>query len=90
MNEIELIRRAKNVTRNAALGLYALSIVAAFIFVQFGYPGEVMNYIISNFIAASIAMLVAHFLLLFIYRSKKDQMKKTVKEPEEIDEESDT
>lgn len=90
MNEIELIRRAKNVTRDAAIGLYAISIVATFIFVQFEYPDEAINYIISNFIAASIAMLIAHILLQFIYRSKKDQIKKTVKEPEEIDEEFDT
>lgn len=90
MNEIELIRLAKKVTRDAALGLYAISILAAFIFVQIGYPDGAIIDIITNSIAGSIVMLVIHILLQFIYTFEKDQMKKTVKEPEEIDEEFDT
>lgn len=93
MNEtyaVYVIRLAKEATRDAALGLYAISILAAFILVQIGYPDGAMIDIITNFMAGSIVMLVVHILLQFIYTFEKDQMKKTVKEPEEIDEESDT
>lgn len=87
---IDVIRLAKDVTKDAALGLFAISIGITFIFVLVSSPDEIMIDVISSIITGSILMLIAHIILQVLYRSAKDNVGETVKEPEEIDEESDT
>lgn len=93
MNEtyaVYVIRLAKEATRGAALGLFATSVIMAFIFVLATYPDEIVIDVISNIMTGSILMLIAHIILQVLYRSAKDKVEETTKEPEEIDEESDT
>lgn len=87
---MDIIRLAKDVTKDAALGLFAISIGITFIFVLVSSPDEIMIDVISSIITGSILMLIAHIILQVLYRSAKEEVEKTAKEPKEIDEESDT
>lgn len=87
---IDTIRMAKNVTRTAALGLWAISVGVTFIYALTTSPEEKVIELISSFISGAIVMLAAYVSLLFIYRFAKDQEKETAEDPKKINEESDT
>ena len=87
---IDTIRIAKNATRAAALGLWAISIGVAFIYTLTTSPEEEVIDLISNFITGAILALAAYVSLLFLYIFAKNQEKETAGESEKIDEESDT
>lgn len=87
---IDTIRMAKNITRTAALGLWAISVGVAFIYALTTSPEEKVIELISSIISGAIVMLAAYVSLLVLYRFAKDQEKETAKDPEKINEESDT
>lgn len=80
---IDIIRLAKNVTRNAALGLWGISVGVAFLFVLTTSPEEKVIDLISSIMSGAIVMLAAYVSLLFLYTYAKNQKDETVKEPEE-------
>lgn len=86
---IDAIRLAKNATRTATLGLFTISVVAAFMLTLAKSPEAETIDFISNIIFGATIMLTVHLFLLMVYRSAKKQVEETVKEPE-INEESDT
>lgn len=87
---IDIIKLAKNATRGAALGLFGISVGVAFIFILTTSPEEDVIDLISSIMTGAIIMLAAHVSLHLLYKFAKDQERETVKEPEEIKEESDT
>ena len=87
---IDIIRMAKNITRTATLGLWAISVGVAFIYALTTSPEEEVIELISSIITGAIVMLVAYVSLLFLYRFAKDQVKETAEDPEKINEEFDT
>ena len=87
---IDTIRMAKNITRTAALGLWAISVGAAFIYTLTTSPEEEVIEFISSIISGAIVMLAAYVSLLVLYRFAKDQEKETAEDPEKINEEFDT
>ena len=88
-DKIDIIRM-KNIMRTTTLGLFAISIVAAFMFTLANSPEAEATEFISNIISVAIVTLVAYALLHILCRSAKDQEKETAEEPEKINEESDT
>lgn len=80
---IDIIKLAKNVTRNAALGLWGISVGVAFIFVLTTSPEEKVIDLISSIMSGVFAMWIAYVSLLFIYIYAKNQKEETVKESEE-------
>lgn len=87
---MNIIRLAKNITKNATLGLYAISIGLVIVFVMTASQYDVVIEIASYTISFSIYMMLVHILMqILFYRSAKDQKKETVEEPKKY-EESDT
>lgn len=87
---MNIIRLAKNITRNATLGLYAISIGLVIVFVYIAPQYDVIIEIASYILSISIYMMLVHILMqILFYRSAKDQKKETVEEPKKYDE-SDT
>lgn len=88
-NAIDITRLAKNVTRNAALGLWGISVGVAFIFVLTTSPEEKVIDLISSIMSGAIMMLAAYVSLLFLHIYAKNQKEETVKESEENKDDND-
>ena len=86
---IDAIRLVKNATSTATLGLFTISVVAAFMLTLAKTPEAETIDFISSIISGAITMLVMHLFLLMVYRYAKKQVEETTKEAE-INEESDT
>lgn len=87
---MNIIRLAKNITKNATLGLYAISIGLVIFFVMTASQYDVIIEIASYILSISIYMMLVHMLMqILFYRTAKNQKKETVEEPKKH-EESDT
>ena len=84
---MNIIRLAKNITRNATLGSYAISIGLVIVFVMTASQYDVIIEIASYIMSISIYMMIVHILMqILFYRSAKDQKKETVEEPKKHEE----
>lgn len=87
---MNIIRLAKNITKNATLGLYAISIGLVIVFVMTASQYDVVIEIASYILTISIYMMLVHMLMQILFlHNLKNQKKETVEEPKKH-EESDT
>ena len=88
--DTNIIRLAKNITKNATLGLYAISIGLVIVFVMTASQYDVIIEIASYILTISIYMMLVHMLMQILFlHNRKNRKKETVEEPKKH-EESDT
>lgn len=86
---MNIIRLAKNITKNATLGLYAISIGLVIVFVMTASQYDVIIEIARYILGISIYMMLVHMLMQILFYRTANQKKETVEEPKKH-EESDT